>query len=107
MCGDESHVYDDECFHLKYISQFERNPHLETTIRARFNPKHVDERARVVQEVASKIFQTVCCRWHVRRRGGVGPDTGKSFGKVRRRKVSTIVIIILLELPHEMIWLDR
>ena len=54
--GDgDSHVYDVERFHLKNICQFENNPDLQTTIRSWFDSKHVDERARIVQETANKI----------------------------------------------------
>ena len=76
-------------------------------IRARLDPKHVDERARIVQETASKISQAVRYRWHVHRWGWVRPDTGKSFGWVSQGKVCTIAIIILLDLLHQMIWFDR
>ena len=89
------------------IRQFERNPYLETAIGARHNPKHVDKGARIVQETANEIYQAIRCWWHVRRLGRVGPDTGKSFGWVSRRKVSTIAIVILLHLLHLKIQFDR
>ena len=110
IVGDrKDQVCDDDRLDSKNIDirQFERNPHLETTIRARFNPKHVDERARIVQEMASEIFQTVRCRLQVRRWGRVGPDTRKSFGWVGHGKVGTIATIILLDILHEIIWFDR
>jgi hypothetical protein len=93
----------------KNICQFKRNPHLETTSRAGLNPKHVDARARIVQETTCKISQTAYCWWHVRRLGWVGPDSGESFGRVSRRRgeVSTIAIVILSDLLHQLIWLDR
>ena len=90
------------------IGQFERNPHLETTTRARLNPKHVDVRTRIVKVTASKISQTVR-GWHVGRCGRVRQDTGKSFGRVSRGKLSTVAkkaIVILLNLLYQMIWLD-
>ena len=90
-----------------YICQLQRNPHLETTTRARLYPKHVDERSRIVQETASKNSQAIPCRWRVRRWGWVGPDAGKSFGWDCRREVSTRPIVTLLSLLHQMIWLDR
>ena len=104
--GDrKDHVCDDERLNSKNIDirQFERNPHLETTIRARFNPKHVDKRARIVQETASEISQAVRCRLQVRRWGRVGPDTRKSFRWVGHGKVGTIATIILLDILHEII----
>ena len=89
------------------IRQFECNPHLQTTIRSRHNSKHVDKRPRIVQEMASKISQAVRCRWYVRRWGWVGPDAGKSFGRVSRAEVSTIAIVILLDMLNEIIGFDR
>ena len=83
------------------------NPNLETTNRARFHLKHVDVHARIVQKTTNKVSQTVCCWWHVRRWGWVGPNIGESFGKVSYGKVSIIAIIILLYLLHEKIWFDR
>ena len=103
MVNGKDHVYDDdETLDSKYIyiCQFERNPDFETTIRARLNPKHVDECARIVQETTNKISQAVVCLWHVRRWGWVGPDSGESFG---RGKVSTMAIVISLAFLHEII----
>ena len=102
------HVCNDELLESNNldIRQFERNPHLETTIRAILNPKHANERARIIQEMTSKISQAVRCRWNVHRWGRVGPDAGKDFGWVSRGKVCAIASIILLGLLHEMIWLD-
>ena len=88
------------------ICQFQCNPHLETTMRARLDPKHVDKRARIVQETASKNSQAVRYRWHVHMWGWVRPGTGKSFGWVSRGKVCTVAII-LLDLLHQMIYFDR
>ena len=101
------HVYDER-LHSKNINicQFERNPDFETTIRARLNTKHIDERARIIQETTNKISQTISWWWHVCRWGWVGPNTGESFGRVARGKVS-IAIVILLDGLHEMILLDR
>jgi hypothetical protein len=104
IIGDgKDHIYDDERLYSENICQFERNPHLETTITARLNPKHVDENSKIVQEKTNKISQTVRCWWHVCRWGRVGPDTGKNFRRVSRGKVSTIAIIILLDLLHEIV----
>ena len=89
------------------ICQFKCNPDFETAITARLNPKHVDERARIVQETTNEISQTVCCRWHVRRWGWVRPNTGEVFRRVGHGKVSTKSFMILLDSLHEMIWLDR
>ena len=102
-------VYHDEPLNSKNINicQFECNPHLETTIWARLNPKHVDKRARVVQETAKKISQTIRYWWHVRTCGRVGPDARKIFRWVSGGKVGTIAIVILLDILHEMIWFDR
>ena len=89
------------------ICQFERNPHYETTIRARFNPKHIDERVRIVKETTGKIPQTV--RRNVSWWGCERLKIGKSFGRVVSRKVSTIVIkgiVIILDLLHQTIWWD-
>ena len=112
--GDENNagknrVYDDELLNSKNINicQFECNPHLETTIRARLNPKHVDKRARIVQETTNKISQAVRCRWHVHRWGLVWPITGVGFGRDDRGKVGTIAIMILSDALREMIGLDR
>ena len=80
------------------ICQFERNPHHETTTGARLNPKHIDERVRIVKETTSKISQTV--RLNVSRWGCVRLEIGKSFVS-SGGKVSTIVIkdiVIILEL---------
>jgi hypothetical protein len=109
MGDGKDHVYNDERLDSKniYICQFKRNPDLETTSRTRLNPKHVDERARIVQETISKISQTVRCWWHVRRWGRVRPGTGKNLGRVDCGKVSTIAIVMLLDLLHQLIWLDR
>ena len=89
------------------ICQFERNPHHETTTRAGLNPKHVDERVRIVKETTSKVPQTV--RWNFSRWDCVRLDTGESFGRISRREVSIIVIVkdimIILDLLHQMIWL--
>lgn len=63
-------------------------------------------RAGIVQETAGKISQTVRCRWHVRGWGWVGPDSGESFGRVGRREVSTIAIVMLLDLLYQLIWLE-
>ena len=84
------------------IYQFERNPHHETTIRARFNPKHIDEHVRIVNETSSKIPQTV--RRNVSRCSWVRLEVGKCFMRVSSGKVSTIVIndiVIILELLHQ------
>ena len=96
------HAYKDERLDSRRINlcQFQCNPHLETTITARLNPKHVDERARIVQKTASKISQTVRFRSHVRRWGWVGPYTGKSFRSVSCVKVG---ITVILDLLHQMI----
>ena len=56
--------------------------------------------------MASKISQAIRCWWNVHRRGWVRPNAGKSFGWVSHGKVSTIAIVILLHLLHEMIWFD-
>ena len=74
------------------ICKFERNPDFEMPIRARFDPKHIDERARIVQNTTNKISQAVGCWWHISRWGWVGPDSGKSFGGVGGRKVSTVIL---------------
>ena len=103
---DENLVYNDERFHSKNIRQFKRNPHHETTIRARLDEKYVDDRARVVHETTNKVSQTIYCWWHVRRWGWVGLDSGENSGRLSRRKVSTIAIVILLDL-YQIIWLDR
>ena len=107
MVNGKDHVYENEHLDSKNINicQFECNPHLETTIRARLNPKHVDERARIIQEMTNKISQTVRCRWHVC--GWVGMNNGESFGRVGHGMVSTIAIVILLDTLHEVIWSDR
>ena len=79
---DNVHVYDaDERLDSKNVNicQFERNPDFETTTRARLNPKHVDERTRIVQDPTNKNSQAVRCWWHVRRYR-VGPYSGKSSG---------------------------
>jgi hypothetical protein len=56
IVGDgKDYVYDGEHIDSENIGQFERNPHLETTTRARLDPKHVDERTRIVQETTNKI----------------------------------------------------
>ena len=110
MEDSKDRVYnDDEPVDSKNINicQFERNPHLETTTRARHNPKHVDERTGIVQEMTSKISQAVHCWWIVHRWGWVRPNTGESFGRVGGGKVSTIAIVILLGAVHEIIWSDR
>ena len=99
-------IYDGEPLHSKKFCQFERNPRLETTITTRLNPKHVHERARIVQKTTNKISQAVHCRWHVHRWGWVGPITGVSFGRVDRGKVGIIAVVILSDALQEMIWLD-
>ena len=109
MADGKDHVYVDrplDSIYI-YICQFKRNPDLETAIRARFNPKHIDERARIVQKTANKISQAVRCCWHVRRWVWVGPDSGKGFGGVGSGKVSTMAFVILLDALYEMIRLDR
>jgi len=88
------------------ICQFKRNPHHETSTRARFNPKHIDERVRIIEETTGKIPQTVL-RWHVSRWGCVRLDTGKGFG--RTGEVSTIVInaiLIILDLWSKRVFLS-
>ena len=112
--GDENNagknrVYDDELLNSKNINicQFECDPHLEATIRARNDPKHVDKCARIVQETTSKISQTVRCWLHVYRWGWVGPITRVSYGRVDCGKVGAIDIVILLDALHKMVWLDR
>ena len=97
----ENHVYNDDRIDSKYIRQLERNPHLETTIRATLNPKHINVCARVIQEATSNISQTVRCQWHVRRWGRVRLSTRESFGRICCRKVTTIAIVILLDALHE------
>ena len=110
MEDSKDRVYnDDEPVDSKNINicQFERNPHLETTTRARHNPKHVDERTGIVQEMTSKISQTVHCWWIVHRWGWVRPNTGESFGRISRREVSIIVIvkdIMIKGLGFSAIW---
>jgi hypothetical protein len=100
------HICDnDECSGMLNICQFELNPHHETTTRARFNPKHIDERVRIVEETTRKIPQTVR-RWNVSRSGCVRLDTGETFGRIGRGKASTIailVIVIILDLLHQVI----
>ncbi|KAH9043562.1 hypothetical protein EDB83DRAFT_2407741 [Lactarius deliciosus] len=90
------------------IGQFERNPYLETTTRARLNPNHVDECIRIVEVTAKKIPQTV--HWqYISRWGWVGPDVVKSSGRVSRGKLSTVAItaiVILLDRLQQMIWSD-
>ena len=86
------------------IGQFERNPLLETTTRARLNLKHVDVRIGIVKVAVYKISQTVC-RWHVSRFDRVRPDTGKGLGRVSREKLSKKAIIIIPNLLYQMIWL--
>ena len=84
------------------ICHFERNPDPDTTIRAGLNPKHVDERARIVQETTNNISQIIRCRW-----GRIGPITGESFGRgASRGKVSPVPIVIPLDSLHKMICLD-
>ena len=110
VVNGKDHVYDDdETLNSKNINicQFERNPNFETTIRARLNPKHVDECARIVQETTNKICQAVVCRWHVCGWSWVGPDSGESFRGVSRGKVSTMAIVIPLAFLPEMIWSDK
>ena len=89
------------------ICQFKCNPDFETAITARLNPKHVDERARIVQETANEIAQTVCCGWHVHSWGWVGQNAGEIFRRDGRGKVCTKTFVILLDSLHEMICLDR
>ena len=92
----------------KNIGQFESNPHLETTTRARLNPKHPDARIRIVKVTASKNSEAVSW-WHVSRWSRVGPDTRKGFGRISHGKPSTVAkraVVILLNLLHQMIWLD-
>jgi hypothetical protein len=105
----KDHVYNDGPSASKTINicQLERNPDLETTTRTRLNPKHVDERTRIVQETASKISQAVRCWWHFHRWGWVGPDTGEGFRRVSRGKVSTMAIMILLDLLYQPNRSDR
>ena len=89
------------------IGQFERNPHLETTTRARLNPKHVNTRIGIVKVAVCQVSQTVCQR-HVSRFDRVRPDTGKSLGRASRRKLSTLderAIIIIPNLLCQMICL--
>ena len=111
VVNGKDHIYDDDDETLDSknmnICQFERNPDFETTIRARLNPKHVDERARIVQETTNKISQSVRCRLHVHRWGRVGLNIWKCFERVSRGKVSTVAIVILLDALHDMIWFDR
>jgi hypothetical protein len=91
---------------LEKIGQFDRNQHLETTTRARLNPKDIDACIRIVKETASKNSQTV--RWWYISRGGrvtAGPDTGKFFRRVSRGKLSAIsmkAIIVILDLLHRV-----
>jgi hypothetical protein len=92
---------------LEKIGQLERDPHLETTIRARLNAKHIHERIRVVEQTAGKNSETV--RWRDISRGVmVGPDTVNIFGRVGCGKPCTSMkaITILLEFLRLMIWLD-
>jgi hypothetical protein len=55
VCDGKDHVYDGEHIDSENIGQFERDPHVKTTARARLDPKHVDKRTRIVQETANKI----------------------------------------------------
>ena len=83
IVGDrKDEVCDDDRLDSKNIDirQFERNPHLETTIRARFNPKHVDERARIVQETASEIFRPFAAGCKSAGGAGWGQTPGKASG---------------------------
>jgi hypothetical protein len=107
MGDSKNHVYDDVRFDSKNIGQFERNPRLETTTRARLNLNNVDERTRIVQQPTSEISQTIHCWLHVCTWSWVGPDSGKNFGWAGRGKVSAIAVVILLDLLHGLVGLDR
>jgi hypothetical protein len=86
----------------KNISQFERNPHLKTTTRARLNPNHVDKRVWVVEVSSSKIPKTIRW-WHIGKRSLVGQEDGRGFERVGGPELGAVAIIILLKLLHEMI----
>jgi hypothetical protein len=95
--GDDR-ICDDDVI-LEKISQFECNEYLETTSRARLNPKDIDKCIRVVKETASKNSQTV------RRWGRVGPDTGKRFRRDSHGKLSAKTmkaIIVIWDLLHQV-----